>query len=60
MKIKRIYNDEYGKSYFGEVEILFVDGGFIGLLFEKYGVGKIIFCEMFVDYDFKWYFVLVC
>lgn len=59
MKIIRIYNDEVGKSYFGEVEIVLKDGGFIGMFLEKFGVDKIIFCEMFVDYDFKWYLVLV-
>ena len=55
MKIKRIYNDEHGKSHFGEVEIPLADGGPIGLLSEKYGAGKIIFRETPADYDFKWH-----
>lgn len=35
MKITRIYNDEAGKSHFGEVEIALKDGGPIGMLSEK-------------------------
>jgi len=55
MKIARIYNDEHGKSHFGEVDIPLSDGGPIGLLSEKYSVDKIIFRETPADYDFKWH-----
>ena len=40
MKIKRIYNDEHGKSHFGEVEIPLADGGPIGLLSESMALEK--------------------
>jgi len=55
MKITRIYNDEAGKSHFGEVEIALKDGGPIGMLSEKFGADKIIFRETPADYDFKWH-----
>lgn len=55
MKIKRIYNDDSGKSHFGEVEIELADGGPIGLLSEKYPAGSVIFRETPADYDFKWH-----
>ncbi|WP_370245306.1 AraC family ligand binding domain-containing protein [Alteromonas abrolhosensis] len=55
MKIIRIYNDEAGKSHFGEVEIALKDGGPIGMLSEKFGADKIIFRETPADYDFKWH-----
>ncbi|AUC88837.1 hypothetical protein CW735_12115 [Alteromonas sp. MB-3u-76] len=55
MKIKRIYNDNEGKSHFGEVTINLKDGGPIGLLSEKFSADKIIFRETPADYDFKWH-----
>ncbi len=55
MIIKRIYNDEEGKSHFGEVEIPLSDGGPIGLLSERFDAGSVIFRETPADYDFKWH-----
>ena len=55
MNITRIYNDEYGKSHFGEITIPLKDGGPIGLLSEKFDADKIIFRETPSDYDFKWH-----
>ncbi|WP_137167325.1 cupin domain-containing protein [Salinimonas lutimaris] len=55
MIITRIYNDEQGKSHFGEIDIPLADGGPIGLLSEKYGAGAVIFRETPADYDFKWH-----
>ncbi len=55
MKISRIYNDDEGKSHFGEAHIDLKDGGPIGRLSEKFGVDKIIFRETPADYDFKWH-----
>ncbi len=49
MKIKRIYNDNEGKSHFGEVTINLKDGGPIGLLSEKFSADKIIFLFLFRD-----------
>lgn len=55
MKIDRIYNDNQGKSHFGEVNIALADGGPIGLLSEKFPAGTVIFRETPADYDFKWH-----
>ncbi len=55
MLIKRIYNDDEGKSHFGEVDIPLADGGPIGLLSEKFPAGSVIFRETPADYDFKWH-----
>ncbi|AXR06188.1 cupin domain-containing protein [Salinimonas sediminis] len=55
MKITRIYNDEHGKSHFGEVTIPVSDGGPIGMLSERYSAGNIIFRQTPADYDFKWH-----
>lgn len=55
MIIPRIYNDEDGKSHFGEIDIELKDGGPIGLLSEKFPAGSVIFRETPADYDFKWH-----
>ena len=55
MNVTRIYNDEHGKSHFGEITIPLKDGGPIGLLSEKFGADKVIFRETPADYDFKWH-----
>lgn len=55
MLIKRIYNDDAGKSHFGEIDIPLADGGPIGLLSEKFPAGSVIFRETPADYDFKWH-----
>ena len=45
MLISRIYNDDEGKSHFGEVDIPLQDGGPIGLLSERFDAGTVIFRE---------------
>lgn len=55
MKFTRIYNDEEGKSHFGELELELKDGGPIGFLSERFPAGDIIFRETPSDYDFKWH-----
>ena len=55
MKIARIYNDDEGKSHFGEIDIPLKDGGPIGLLSEKFVADKIISMETPADYDFIWH-----
>lgn len=52
MKFTRIYNDEQGKSHFGEVHIKVRDGGPIGMLSERFDAGQMIFRETPADYDF--------
>ena len=55
MQFIRIYNDDQGKSHFGEVNIDVRDGGPIGLLSERFSAGEMIFRETPADYDFKWH-----
>jgi len=55
MKFTRIYNDEEGKSHFGELVLELKDGGPIGFLSERFPAGDIIFRETPSDYDFKWH-----
>lgn len=55
MLIARIFNDDEGKSHFGEVDIPLKDGGPIGLLSERFDAGTVIFRETPADYDFKWH-----
>lgn len=55
MKITRIYNDNQGKSHFGDIDIPLSDGGPIGLLSEKYSADKVIFRETPADYHFEWH-----
>ena len=55
MQFTRIYNDDQGKSHFGEVNIDVHDGGSIGMLSERFDAGQMIFRETTADYDFKWH-----
>ncbi|MBJ7539401.1 AraC family ligand binding domain-containing protein [Marinomonas transparens] len=55
MRFTRIFNDDQGKSHFGDLNIAVRDGGPIGFLSERFPVGEMIFRETPSDYDFKWH-----
>lgn len=55
MNFTRIFNDDQGKSHFGDLNIDVRDGGPIGFLSERFPVGEMMFRETPSDYDFKWH-----
>lgn len=54
-KITRIYSDNYGESFFEDIEIELNDGGAIGFLSEKIPAKGIIFRRVKPDYDYDFH-----